>query len=254
MTSATPDNGQVTVQIADGIATVSFCHPKSNSLPGAILARLAEAITGLGTDPDAVVIVLRSEGDGPFCAGASFQELQAVRTPEEGTRFFLGFARLILAMTRCPKFILARVHGKVVGGGVGVCAAADYVMAVPGASVKLSELAVGIGPFVVGPVIEKKVGLAAFSSLAVDAQEWRVAEWAREHGLFAEVRDTVEEMDQAIAELASRLAGSNPDAMAKMKQVFWQGTEHWEALLAERAAMSGALVMSDFARKAISGR
>jgi len=246
--------GRVTTQVADGVATVSFYHPKGNSLPGAILAQLAEEIAALGSNPAATVIVLRSEGDGPFCAGASFQELQAVRTPEEGQRFFMGFARLILAMTRCPKFILARVHGKVVGGGVGVCAASDYAIAVPEAAVKLSELAVGIGPFVVGPVIEKKIGLAAFSMLAVNAQEWRVAEWAREHGLFAEVRDTVEEMDQAIAELAERLAASNPEAMARMKQIFWQGTDHWETLLAERAALSGGLVMSDFARRAIGGR
>ena len=154
--------------------------------------------------------MLRSEGTGPFCAGASFQELQAISTIAQGKQFFSGFARLIVAMTRCPRFIIARVHGKAVGGGVGVCAAADYAYAVPEASVKLSELAVGIGPFVVGPVIERKIGLSAFSSLAVNATEWRVAEWAREHGLFAEVRDSVEEMDQAIADLASRLAASNP--------------------------------------------
>jgi len=249
-----PDSGTVTTSISDGVATLSFFHPKGNSLPGALLARLAEEVTALGRNPAATVIVLRSEGTGPFCAGASFQELQAITTPSEGKRFFLGFARLILAMTRCPKFIIARVHGKAVGGGVGVCAAADYVFAVPGSSIKLSELAVGIGPFVVGPVIERKIGLSAFSALAVNAMEWRVAEWAREHGLFAEVRDTLEEMDQAIAELAGRLANSNPDAMARMKQIFWAGTEHWERLLEERAAMSGTLVLSEFARRAIAGR
>lgn len=253
-TAANHPNGHVTVQIADGIATVSFFHPKGNSLPGAVLAKLAETITTLGTNPAATVIVLRSEGDGPFCAGASFQELQAVRTAEEGTRFFMGFARLILAMIRCPKFVIARVHGRAVGGGVGVTAAADYALAVPASSIKLSELAVGIGPFVVGPVIERKIGLGAFSALAIDAMEWRVAEWAREHGLFAEVRDTVEEMDQAIAELASRLAASNPEAMAKLKQNFWAGTEQWETLLAERAAISGGLVVGDFARQAIKGK
>jgi methylglutaconyl-CoA hydratase len=248
------ETGSVKTQVAEGIATVSFFHPKGNSLPGALLARLAEEITAQGRNPAANVIVLRSEGSGPFCGGASFQELQAITNREQGKQFFLGFARLILAMTRCPRFIIARVHGKAVGGGVGVCAAADYAFAVPGASVKLSELAVGIGPFVVGPVIERKIGLSAFSSLAVNAMEWRVAEWAREHGLFAEVRDTVEEMDQAIAELALRLASSNPDAMAQMKRIFWAGTEHWEQLLAERAEMSGTLVLSDFTRKAISAR
>jgi methylglutaconyl-CoA hydratase len=180
--------------------------------------------------------------------------LQAISTIAQGKQFFSGFAKLIIAMTRCPKFIIARVHGKAVGGGVGVCAAADYVYAVPQASVKLSELAVGIGPFVVGPVIERKVGLAAFSSLAVNATEWRSAEWAQAHGLFAELRESVEELDEAVAELAGRLASSNPDAMARMKRIFWAGTDNWETLLAERAEMSGTLILSEFARKAIAGR
>lgn len=246
--------GSVTSTVSDGIATLSFHHPKGNSLPGALLARLAQEVSDLGSRSEVLVIVLRSEGTGPFCAGASFQELQAISTVAEGKEFFSGFARLIKAMTRCPRFIIARVHGKAVGGGVGVCAAADYAFAVSQASVKLSELAVGIGPFVVGPVIEKKIGLAAFSTLAVNATEWRSAEWAHAHGLFAEVRDTVEEMDEFIAELANRLASSNPDAMARIKQVFWAGTEHWDQLLDERAEMSGTLVLSDFARRAISGR
>jgi methylglutaconyl-CoA hydratase len=248
------ESGSVETAIADGIATLGFFHPKGNSLPGALLSRLAEEVTALGKHPDALVIVLRSEGTGPFCAGASFQELQAISTIAQGKQFFSGFAKLIIAMTRCPKFIIARVHGKAVGGGVGVCAAADYVYAVPQASVKLSELAVGIGPFVVGPVIERKVGLAAFSSLAVNATEWRSAEWAHAHGLYAELRDSAEELDEAVAELAGRLAGSNPDAMARMKKIFWAGTENWDTLLAERAEMSGTLVLSEFARKAIAGK
>ena len=248
------ESGSVNTAIADGIATLSFFHPKGNSLPGALLSRLAEEVTALGKHPDVLVIVLRSEGNGPFCAGASFQELQAISTIAQGKQFFSGFAKLIIAMTRCPKFIIARVHGKAVGGGVGVCAAADYVYAVPQASVKLSELAVGIGPFVVGPVIERKVGLAAFSSLAVNATEWRSAEWAQAHGLFAELRESVEELDEAVAELAGRLASSNPDAMARMKRIFWANTEHWDTLLAERAEMSGTLVLSEFARKAIAGK
>ena len=252
--TSTIESGSVNTSIAEGIATLSFFHPKGNSLPGALLSRLAEEVTTLGQRPDVLVIVLRSEGTGPFCAGASFQELQAISTIAQGKQFFSGFARLIIAMTRCPRFIIARVHGKAVGGGVGVCAAADYAYAVPHASVKLSELAVGIGPFVVGPVIERKVGLAAFSSLAVNATEWRSAEWAHAHGLFADLRDSVEELDEAVAELAGRLAASNPDAMARMKQIFWAGTDHWDTLLSDRAEMSGTLVLSEFARKAIAGR
>lgn len=254
MITPAADGGEVSVQIADGIATLSFFHPKSNSLPGTLLARLAAEVAALGRNPEAFVIVLRSEGTGPFCAGASFQELQAIQSAEQGKVFFMGFARLILTMIRCPKFIVTRVHGKVVGGGVGMTAASDYAIAVPGASVRLSELALGIGPFVVGPVIERKIGLAAFASLAVNAADWRGAEWAREKGLFAEVRDTIEELDLAVADLAARLVASNPEAMARLKGVFWQGTEHWDELLPARAELSGRLVLSDFARQAIAGR
>ncbi len=249
-----PVSGTVTSRLDGGIATVSFFHPKGNSLPGALLALLAEQVTAAGNDARARVIVLRSEGEGAFCAGASFQELQAITTAEQGTAFFMGFARLILAMVRCPKFVIARVQGKAVGGGVGVIAASDYALAHAGAAVKLSELAVGIGPFVVGPVIERKIGLAAFSALAVHATGWRDAGWARDRGLFADTHDSVEALDTAVDSLARELAGSSPEAMARLKRVLWQGTDHWEALLPERAAMSGALVLTDFARKAIAGR
>ncbi len=249
-----PVSGTVTSRLDGGIATVSFSHPKGNSLPGALLALLAEQVTAAGNDARARVIVLRSEGEGAFCAGASFQELQAITTAEQGTAFFMGFARLILAMVRCPKFVIARVQGKAVGGGVGVIASSDYALAHAGAAVKLSELAVGIGPFVVGPVIERKIGPAAFGALAVHATGWRDAGWARDRGLFADTHDSVEALDTAVDSLARELAGSSPEAMARLKRVLWQGTDHWEALLPERAAMSGALVLTDFARRAITGR
>lgn len=245
-------DGHVTTEIADGIGTISFFHPKGNSLPAALLAGLAEAVNALGANPAVRVLVLRSEGEGAFCGGASFHEMQLVRTPEDGERFFMGFARLILAMTRCPKFVITRIQGRVVGGGIGVTAASDYAIAVPAASIKLSELAVGIGPFVVGPVIERKIGLAAFTALGVNATVWQDATWARTHGLFAEVRDTQAEADAAVGTLARQLAASNPDAMAQMKQVFWQGTEHWETLLPERARMSGRLVLSEFTQRTIN--
>lgn len=245
------DNGRVETQTANGIGTISFFHPKSNSLPGNILAELAAAVEKLGRDETVRVIVLRSEGSGAFCAGASFSELQSISDEATGKKFFLGFARLILAMIRCPKFIIARVQGKAVGGGVGVLAAADYAIATEECAVRLSELAVGIGPFVVGPVIEKKIGLAAFSQLAVSAW-WRHAAWARTHGLYSELHATIEEVDAAVNTLATRLAASNPEAMSRMKKIFWEGTDDWERLLDERAAASGKLVLSEFARKAIA--
>jgi methylglutaconyl-CoA hydratase len=239
------------VTATEGVASVRFNHPKGNSLPAALLARLADEIRRLGTRDDVHVVVLRSSDAGPFCAGASFDELKAIRDTSAGKEFFMGFARVILAMTRCPKLIIARVHGKTVGGGVGLVAASDYAMAVESASLRLSELAVGIGPFVVGPAIERKIGLGGFSAMAIDT-DWRTARWAEEFGLYSRVFDSVNALDSGLELFARKLARTNPEAMAKMKAIFWQGTEQWERLLEERAEMSGALVTSEYTRNAIA--
>jgi methylglutaconyl-CoA hydratase len=244
--------GYVQHEIDHGIATIEFFHPASNSLPGAILSDLARTINDIGLDSRVRVIILRSSGEKAFCAGASFDELIAISNEAEGKRFFSGFANVINAMRKCHKFIICRVHGRAVGGGVGLVAATDYAIATEEASVKLSELAVGIGPFVVGPAVERKVGLSCFSQLAIDATEWRSAEWAKKHGLFSELHSSNEEMDDAISKLAQRLAQSSPDAMAELKRIFWHGTENWDSLLAERASISGRLVLSEFTRNAIN--
>lgn len=236
----------------EGICTVEFFHPASNSLPSAILTTLAETVQHAGEDPDVRVVVLKSAGDRAFCAGASFDELVAIQTKEEGLAFFSGFAKVINAMRECPKFVIARVQGKAVGGGVGLAAAADHCLATVHASVKLSELAVGIGPFVVGPAVERKLGLSGMAALAIDATAWKSAEWAHAHGLFAEVFDTANALDEGVDRLARQLAKSNPDAMASLKRALWSGTDHWRELLMERAATSGELVLSEFTRAAIA--
>ncbi len=249
---ATVPDGTVSTQVsADGIGVIEFHHPKGNSLPGALLRALADAISAMGQDPAVRVIGLRSAGSGPFCAGASFDELVAIDDEARGQAFFSGFSRVILAMIRAPKFVVTRVHGRAAGGAVGVIAASDYAIASAKGALKLSELAVGIGPFVVGPVIAHKIGLAAFSQMAVDA-DWRDAAWGATHGVYARVVESEAQLDEAFASQLQTLAGCNPEAMALLKQVFWQGTEHWDALLAERAAMSGRLVLSDFTRSAIA--
>ncbi|NDC43025.1 MAG: enoyl-CoA hydratase/isomerase family protein [Chitinophagia bacterium] len=244
--------GYVNHEIDHGIATIEFFHPSSNSLPSAILNDLAKTINDIGIDNRVKVIVLRSAGDRAFCAGASFDELMAIENVTDGTRFFSGFANVINAMRKCHKLIIGRVQGKAVGGAVGVIAATDYAIATEDASVKLSELAVGIGPFVVGPAVERKIGVSGYSQLAIDAAEWRSAEWAKRHGLYAEIHKNTLELDDSVNSLANRLAHSSPEAMSALKKVFWQGTEHWDTLLAERAAISGRLVLSDFTRNAIN--
>lgn len=244
--------GYVSHEIEHGIATVEFFHPSSNSLPAAILSDLAKTINDMGTDDRVHVIVLRSGGEKAFCAGASFDELMAITTEADGKKFFSGFAHVINAMRKCHKLVIGRVQGKAVGGGVGLIAATDYAIATEDSAVKLSELAVGIGPFVVGPAVERKVGVSCFSQLAIDATEWRSAEWAKRHGLYSELHKTVQEVDDSVARLANKLTHSSPAAMAQLKKVFWHGTEHWDHLLSERAAISGRLVLSDFTRNAIN--
>lgn len=244
--------GYVKSETHKGITSIEFFHPQSNSLPTKILHDLASAIQHAGEDPATIVIILRSTGEKAFCAGASFDELSAIKDEKEGLKFFSGFADVINAMRLCPKFIIGRIHGKCVGGGVGIAAACDYAIAVEGAEIKLSELAVGIGPFVVGPAIERKIGVSAFSQLSIDAAHWRNAEWARRKGLFAELYSTIHETDDAINRLAHILSLSNTDAMAQMKKIFWKGTEHWDQLLNERAKISGRLVLSEFTKNAIA--
>ncbi len=245
------NEGYVKSHIEHGINTIEFFHPQSNSLPGKILEELAKEIHSAGTHDDTKVIILKSAGDKTFCSGASFDELVSIKTETEGLKFFSGFANVINAMRKCPKFIIGRIQGKCVGGGVGIAAAVDYAIATDKAEVKLSELAVGIGPFVVGPAVERKIGTAAFTTLSIDATMWRNSDWAKRKGLFAEVHESIENMDEAIYRLSNNLAHSNPKAMAEMKKVFWKGTEHWDELLKERAAISGRLVLSEFTKKAI---
>ena len=244
--------GTIKSEIKNGVGTITFFHPQSNSMPGVQLRNLAAEIEKLGKDDSAKVIVLQSEGEKAFCAGASFDELISIKDIDTGLKFFSGFAQVINAMRKAPKFIIARVQGKAVGGGVGIASSADYTFAVNDASIKLSELAVGIGPFVVGPAVERKVGTSAFCQLTINATEWQTAQWAKEKGLYAEVFATAAEMDKGIETLAGKLATSNPEAMMMLKKVMWEGTENWDTLLIERAGMSGTLVLSEFTVNAIN--
>ena len=245
------EQGHVISTIENQIGIIEFGHPLSNSLPGNILNKLALTITELSKNENCKVILLKSAGDRAFCAGASFEELVAIKDLEEGRIFFSGFAKVINACRTSQKIIVARIQGKAVGGGVGIAASADYAFATKHSAVKLSELAIGIGPFVVGPAVQRKIGLSAMSELAIDATQWRSAEWAQNKGLYSSVSESTEIMDEKINELIQKLANSNPDAMRELKEIFWAGTEDWDELLARRAEISGRLVLSEFTRNAI---
>lgn len=245
------NTGQIQTKIRANIATITFSHPASNSFPSVLLERLVENINRLSNDSEAHVIILQSEGERAFCAGASFDELIAIKTQSEGKQFFSGFANLLNAIRVCKKLIIGRVQGKAVGGGVGIIAACDYVFASEKAYIKLSELSIGIGAFVIEPAITRKVGLAAFSELTIDAEHWQTAYWAKEKGLYNKVFEKTREMDAFIQILANKLASYNPKALLEMKKVFWNNTEHWKNLLIERAEISGELVLSNFTKNAL---
>jgi len=245
-------NPYVNLSVENEVGTIEFFHPKSNALPSDLLKQLTESIIKSGKREDIRVVILRSSGNGAFCAGASFDELMAIEDVDTGKAFFSGFANVINAARKCPKFIIGRVQGKTVGGGVGMASATDYCFATQSASVKLSELAIGIGPFVVGPSIERKIGLSAFSQLTINATKWQSAKWAKEKGLFAEIYETVKDMDSAIQILADQLASFNPKSMKGLKEIMWDGTDHWDELLMERAEISGKRVLSDFTQQTIA--
>ncbi len=246
-------NGYVTATLKDGINTISFFHPAQNSLPAQLLDRLCSEINRAGNDPATRVLVLKSEGERTFCAGASFDELLQIKDRTQGAEFFSGFARLINACRTSPRIIIARIQGKAVGGGLGLAAAADYCLATEYASVKLSELAIGIGPFVISPAVIRKIGLPAFSQLTLRASDFQTAQWAREQGLYNEVYPDIAALDTALGELTQKLASYHPDALNGLKHILWEGTGDWDTLLAQRAAISGELVLSDFTQQALRG-
>ncbi|OSY87047.1 enoyl-CoA hydratase [Tenacibaculum holothuriorum] len=251
MTTTRP-NGSLYTRIENKIATVEFEHPASNSFPSELLERLANEFDTLSTNDEAAIIVLKSEGERAFCAGASFDELVAIDNLEDGKYFFSGFANVINAMRRCSKLIVGRVQGKTVGGGVGLAAACDYVLATEAASIKLSEFTIGIGPFVIAPAVERKVGVSGLAELTLDATSWKNAYWAKEKGLYARVFENIDELDKEVEIFTETLASYNPEALDEMKKALWIGTEHWQELLIERAEISGKLVLSDFTKNALA--
>ena len=243
----------VKLDIENQVGYIEFFHPEHNSLPGDVLDQLAQTITNAGNNNEIKVIVLKSGGDRTFCAGASFKELVNINDEATGKVFFSGFANVINAMRKCPKFIIGRIQGKTVGGGVGLAASTDYCMASKFAAIKLSELNIGIGPFVVGPAIERKIGLSGMSQIAIDANSFYSADWAKQRGLFTHVFESTSALDEAVKATAEHLCTYNTDAMREMKKVFWKGTEDWDSLLLERAQISGRLVLSDFTKEKLKG-
>ena len=246
------NQGYVLSQISDGVCTISFFHPAHNSLPAYLLRELSIKIEEAGHSPDVHLIVLRSEGEKTFCAGASFDELVRIENESQGLEFFSGFARVINSMRKCPKIIVARVHGRAIGGGVGLAAASDYALSCDWGTIRLSELAVGIGPFVIGPVVQRKIGISAFTQLSLTPADWQTAEWAKSKGLYQEVFENVEKLDNYLKNFINQLKGYNPEALSELKKIFWEGTEDWDSLLTNRAAISGRLILSPFSKNEIA--
>jgi len=246
------NNGYVKTTARGAVAEIEFYHPSHNSLPGNLLSELSRQILDAGKNPDFILILLKSAGDRTFCAGASFDELIAIEDGITGKKFFMGFANVINAIRTCGKLVIGRVQGKAVGGGVGLLSATDYCFATKFAAVRLSELAVGIGPFVIGPAVARKTGLSAFSTMALSPNQWQTAQYAKEKGLYAEIFQSTEDLDNHIEEIIKELSSYNPDALNQLKRVFWEGTENWNELLEKRATLSGQLILSEFSKETIA--
>lgn len=245
-------NANINLSINNKIATLTFYHPASNSFTSQMLIDLTSHFIDLSENNLVNVIVLQGKGEGTFCAGASFDELLAISNFEDGKQFFSGFANVLNAMRKCSKLIVGRIHGKAVGGGVGLASACDYVFATVNAGIKLSEIAIGIGPFVIEPAVSRKIGKTAFSQLALTPNTWQSAIWAYKNQLYTEIYETINELDASLNKFVENLAAFNPDALIEIKKVFWQNTNNWEQLLYQRAEISGQLVLSDFTKNALN--
>lgn len=243
--------GSISTVIENTVATIIFSHPARNSFPSALLQQLTNELNTVDKNPEVTIIVIKSEGNTTFCAGASFDELLSLTTLDEGTKFFSGFANVINAMRNCSKLIIGRIQGKAVGGGVGLAAACDYTFATQNSMIKLSEIAVGIGPFVIEPAVSRKMGKMAFAEMTLTPTEWKSASWAKENHLFSEVFESLDELDIRLNNFTSELVSYNKTALIEMKKVLWEGTENWNQLLYERAAISGKLALSEETKQAL---
>src|SRR5690554_44412 len=246
MTSYKDDRGFINTKINDlGIACITFFHPSHNSFPRKQLEELATKINDLSNNDEVKLILLESEGDQTFCAGASFDELLTINTRAAGKQFFSGFALVINAIRLSKKIVVCKVQGKAIGGGMGLAAACDYCFATEHADVRLSELSVNLGPFVIAPAVERKIGLSAFITLTLNPDEYKDAKWAKNHGLFQEVYPDLESMNDAVHTFCKRLCSYNTEVLSDLKSVFWHNTDHWDTLLIERADISGKLLLSE---------
>lgn len=234
----------VTSEIKSNIAEITFGTPKSNSLPSEILEKLAQTILDEAAKENVSLILLKSEGEKAFCAGASFDELLDINDLETSKHFFGGFAKVLNAMRTCRKIVVVRVQGKTTGGGVGIACAADYCFATKDAGLALPELNLGIGPFVIGPFVERKIGKSQFTAMSLDT-EFRNANWAKDNHIYHQVFDSITEMDFEIQKFLEKLSAKSTDALALIKKVSWEGTEHFAELMPERILMSASLLLED---------
>lgn len=246
------DQPFVELKIEKNIGEITFFHPRHNAIPSDLLKQLEASIYEASNDETVKMILIKSAGNRTFCAGADFEELISITSFKVGKAFFNGFGKVINAIRKIDKLVVCRVQGKAVGGGVGLAAACDIAFATRYGSIRLSEISIGIGPFVIAPAVERKIGKNAFALLTLQPMKWMSAQEANENGLYAGVYDDAEAMDEAIDHYLKEMSQYNPEALKEMKRVLWKGTEHWDDLLEDRAALSGRLVLSEFTKQALN--
>lgn len=238
-------NGSLHSRISKGIATIEFGHPKANSLTSALLEGLMQEFNSLSENDKVSLILLKSKGEGAFCAGASFDELLQIDNLTDATHFFNGFANVFLAMRNCKKPIVGQIQGKATGGGVGLIAACDYTLATENAWIRLPELAIGIAPFVIAPVLIRKIGTTALNEMYMTPNLWKESHWAQRYNLYTQVLKNIKELNEQTAHFTENLAKINSNVLAEMKQITWKNTENWSEELHKNATLSAKFLLSE---------
>ncbi len=234
------------IEMHGNYAVIEFFHPSHNSLHTGLLDKLRIAIDDLEKEESVNCILLKSGGDRTFCAGANFDEMKSISNFDEGKKFFSGFGKVIQSMKKSSKIIVGRIQGKAVGGGVGIIAACDIAFATKFASIRLSELSIGIGPFVIEPAVTRKLGISGFSELTLRPLVWKDALWVKSKGMFSEVFKTTELLDDYVDKYIKSLSSYSPVAIREIKKMLWHGTESWDSLMEKRAEISGELAMKNY--------
>ena len=203
----------------NAIATVTLNRPQvHNAFDETLIADVTACFARLSEDAEVRAIVLRGAGES-FCAGADLHWMgrMAGYSQEENRADADALQRMFDVIATCPKPTIARVQGGAIGGGVGLVAVCDVVIAAPEAKFALSEVRLGLVPAVIAPYVLQKIGMGAARALFVTGERFN-AEEALRIGLVQQVVAAIE-LDAAIQKKLEWILHAGPNAIAAAKRL-----------------------------------